>query len=297
MTYSKLQRVKYKDLAGILVVGDQDVTIQGFDLTKHMHRAAWLATMLESPKWGTVQSYDNAGISGGPFHWIARYPRTGEQGSLFGLLRRIEMVGVTGGALKNLLEAFRSCGWYLSQDGKLKLVATGAVVSGNAIRDEIAPLKGVVPDKGPHRDRAEWWALLFHHLFALSWTWPAQIDFAVSHLVRGQKDLEVGVYSALLGKSIVTPEVVGGVDSISAQSDLAMSVYHAFSVNAPSPAASCLQSVRKYAGDVSFPARLIKALGTKKYGAWDKRYARTRSFAKEMWPDSYEIMPAKFGGA
>ena len=91
-----IKRVTFKTFAGIKIQGEQAVGVPTApDAERHIARAFCLTARMEAPTWGSVQSYDNAGISGGPLHWIAHYPSTGEQGPLFPLLRTIEL-GLAG---------------------------------------------------------------------------------------------------------------------------------------------------------------------------------------------------------
>lgn len=315
-TYDKLGRVTYRQgkYAGIRIIGNDDVAVQDFagvpglsHPTSHMRRASCLATLLESPQWGTVQSYDNAGISAGPFHWIAHYPSSGKQGPIFGLLRAIELA-CPDFIVSEVWEMLYAEGWYVATDGKLRSANDGSLISGKKIRDVVAAPKGFVPKVGPVKDRATKWALAFHNLMAREETQRPQIQYAIEYLTRGQAKLERQVYTSAVGVSKsadlgVIQTVGDDVPLIDLHTDLAMSVYHSHSVNAPGPAASVLKSALpslKNADPTVFAKRLIRGLAKKKYGAWDRRYTRTRkqAVATEMWPSSFfsgksAIMPAK----
>jgi hypothetical protein len=326
----KMERVKYKSLHGIRIKSDIPVKMSQFDTDLHMHRAAYLACLMEAPKWGSVQGYDNAGMSGGPFHFIARFPRDGSQGPLFRLLRRIEQdlgtkYAIDGEArpdmnshLRHLWNMLLHCGWYVATDGKLRATRDGSVVPGNVIRDEFAPIKGKVPAKGYYRVQAEAWAEAFYDLLSDPVTYPAQIDYCIEWLNAGQKALELGVYSKLRGEKVHHTQrldlLCGNLhgqefdDLMDNAVDLAMCFYHDNSVNAPGAAASCLRKAKPVLNGRltsekvnTFATRLIKLLGTKKYGAWDKRYKRTRKHAMEsgLWEQEFfkgrgAIMPARF---
>ena len=173
----------------------------GEDVERHIVRAFYLTARVEAPTWGSVRSYDNAGMSGGPMHWIAHFARTGGQGPLFPLLRTIE-IGLGGapnayfGALK---AALAKVGWVVAaSDGQLRSISDGTVVSGRAIRDELAAPGGLVPATGPGRRKAENWAMLFHELLAGEVTFHAQREHAISCLLRGQRQAETEVYRLLL---------------------------------------------------------------------------------------------------
>ena len=312
-----MKRVRYKSHAGI-VIRDRDKPVHVVEFKTaaqgpgHMRRAAYLATMLESPHWGTVQGYDNCGLSAGPFHWIGRYPRTGKQGPLFGLLRRVEQsLGDNNDDaayeakdhLGVLWNALRDRGLYVAMDGKLRSYTNGKLITGTAFRDVVAPIKGKVSVKGADRVYAEEWAMCFHRLLKDEATYSAQVDYAIDYLTRGQGRLEMKVYRKLTGNpELVMPDRVA---HMSTTMDLAMCVYHAFSVNAPSPAAACLRSMPLTKAALSDPRawsrQLIKKLATRKYGNWAKRYTKTRKAAMESnyWFDDRfkgkdAVMPAKF---
>lgn len=316
-TMVEMKRVKYKKYAGILI-RDRSLEVELIHFkpgnSQHLKRAAYLATMLESPHWGTVQGYDNCGLSAGPFHWIGRYPRTGEQGPLFGLLRRIEQClgdsvqSSYDGAdsmLNALWNKFTRARWYISMDGKLRHRRTGVLISGSEFRDVVAPAKGKVPTKGHDRDQAEGWALMLHDLLKEPLTYSAQVDYAVEYLVRGQSKLEMKVYRKLASDpELQTAERI----HLHKAYDLAMCVYHAFSVNAPSKAAQILKTMPLTQAALEDPyewsGKLIKKLGTSKYGNWRKRYAKTRKIARasDLWwdffflkqPQGDGVMPGNF---
>jgi hypothetical protein len=239
-------------------------------------------------------------MSGGPFHFIARYPKDGKQGPLFGLLRRIEQ---SIGDHKVKCEPFdvlwgmlRRAGWYVASDGKLRSHSNGSVVGGNEIRDEFAPVRGVVPESGPDRARAEAWAKAFCQLLSHPLTFSAQIDYCISWLLTTQREVEMKTYRLVTGLPVL--EDLTNIRIEDPAIDLALCVYHSHSVNAPGAAVDCLKTVSYIHGAREFPNQLIRALGKKKYGAWDKRYTKTREVAMKsgLWPlelfnGSLSIMP------
>src|SRR5688572_11750639 len=78
--------------AGCLIHGTVPVLPpEGDQVLSHLDRAYYLATALESPRYGSVQSYDGAAMSAGPFHFVAVLPKTLTQGPLWALLRRLEL--------------------------------------------------------------------------------------------------------------------------------------------------------------------------------------------------------------
>lgn len=303
---SKVRWVKFKSYSGLKISGTQTVPLPRGDL--HMDRAYWLTAMLEAPKYGSVQSYDGAAMSGGPLHNIAVYPRNMKQGSLFPLLRQLEYVFTP--AVDNLWRALRDdAGWYVARDGKLRDYNTGDVISGRAIRQEFSPTDGKVPRAGSSRKQAEKWIKLFHELFSDPLTFDTQREFAIDYLIRGQQAHEAKVYAHGDGDRDIRLVRAPEKDSLSSthiplELDLAMCVYHSHSVNAPAPARSVLVQTLKEFEAVEdlftqqsrlFSRRLIYLLGKKRFGRWrdtadgKNRYDRTRYWAKRrgLWPAEF----------
>lgn len=274
-------------LRGTVPVQMSDFQPLGADGKPKMHidRAVWVTSQCEAPKFGTVQSYDGAGISGGLLHNIAVLPATMGQGDLFALLGAMFGAAGSAPAVAKLKAALAAVGWTVAKDGALR-DAQGRQVGGKEIRNQVAPPDGAVPQQGPQYDQALRWATLFHDAFSDASTHRVQIDFAARWLARGQAGTEIKVYQ----------QYISGIDSpihveaaaLPAAIDLAMCVYHCFSVNAPGPAVECLQSaLPKVADAEAFALALVRALGTKKYGRWHdepgdggNRYDTTR---KAVW--------------
>ena len=190
---------QYKKYSGLQINGTTSVKLPPKYKYNHMWRAFYLTAQLEAPKWGTVQGYDGTGISGGPFHYTAYSPGTGKQGSLFSLLRAIE-VGLGTKRNKNLealWKEFKECGWFVARDGKLRNINEGYEISGAEIREELSPRKGVVPRDGGYYIRAEKFALLFYNLLSDQETFHAQTEHAIEYLIRGQCTLERKAYAKL----------------------------------------------------------------------------------------------------
>lgn len=295
-----VKRSTYKDYAGIVVNDfDRKVTPDYFNMSMHMQRAAFIAMKMEAPYWGGVQSYDNAGISGGPFHWIARFPKTGEQGPLFGLLKYIDERAP--GVMEPFAKLLFNQGWFLAQDGKLRTKHNGAIVSGNEFRDICAPTRGLVPETGMERQQAERWAIALHNVLVNSMTYQAQVDYAIKYLCTTQGKAECEVYSAILNRPVSAPEVILET-ALDESTSIAMSVYHAHSVNAPAPALACLKAAYQDTGSVKamstnqareFSEKLVQRLARKKYGNWEMRYVRTRNaiIESKLWPNAETILP------
>lgn len=289
--------------------------------TLHMSRAYYLTAMLEAPKFGSVQSYDGAAMSGGPMHNIAVYPRGLKQGSMFPLLRALEVIEEHSTAIKDLWAAYAQVGWFVARDGKLRNWNTGKEISGKEIRDEFTPLGGKVPRSGAAWKRAKRWALLHHRVFSDPNTFKAQRNFAIDYLLRTQKSYEDAFYvdqgldTATL--RVWTPEEESLFEgkkmteavyqnNLTLAEDLAMCMYHAHSVNGPAPARTILRkTLKRFSRGKNFASLLIWTLGTKKYGRWadtldgKNRYDRTRYHAKKsgLWPAKFfsgssALMPA-----
>lgn len=293
-------------LRGTVPVQMADFTpLAGGKPTMHMDRAVWLTSQCEAPSFGTVQSYDGAAMSGGLLHNVAVLPATVSQGDLFGLIAKIfeytEASRMPSVPVSNLRASFQAKGWAVAKDGALR-DAAGAKVPGLAIREEFTPHEGQVPQQGPLYDQALRWANLFHDVFSDPRTKRAQIDYAALWMARGKSTLEMSAYQKYvpaLDSPIHLPSA-----SLPASVDLAMCVYHSFSVNAPGPAADCLQRVMdaKVADADKFASALIRRLGTREFGKWtdkpgdgDDRYDRTRKavWSSGLWDTNlaHQLMP------
>lgn len=297
--------VTYKKYSGFVVRGGPGFS-NPVNRNLHIDRAVYLAGQLEAANWGTVQGYDGCGMSGGILHNIAVSPADLSQGSFFALLR--ECIAREKIATAEVVDALTkvgqisSDGWKVTQDGKLRVLSTGALVSGSAIRLEFSgSATGSVPKTGPDALRAKAWAERFFRLFSNPATAAAQSDYAAAWLAAGNKASELQVYTDFLGRAI--DSVIGlQVASLPPEIDLAMCVYHAFSVNAPGIAIKCLDPLMGKLPALTaagFAAALIKALGKRQYGNWldapgdgSNRYDRTR---KAVWsrPDLWDAKIAK----
>jgi len=291
--------VTYKKYSGFVVRGGPPIG-NPVNSTMHTDRAVYLAGQLEAGAWGTVQGYDGCAISGGILHNIAVSPADLSQGTFFALLR--ECIAREKIATAEVVDALSKVGWKVTQDGKLRVVSTGALVSGSDIRLELSgSTTGNVLKTGPDSLRAKAWAERFFRLFSNPATFAAQSDYAAAWLAAGNKASELHVYSDFLGRTL--DSVIGlQAASLPPEIDLAMCVYHAFSVNAPGIATKCLDSLMGKLPALTaagFAAALIKALGKKQYGNWldapgdgSNRYDRTR---RAVWarPDLWDKTLAK----
>jgi hypothetical protein len=308
-----IKHLTYGRYAGILVDGGPPAKpVSG----SHMNRAVSLAMALEGPSWGTVQSYDGCGISGGPFHFVALYPASMGQGPLWKLMRHLEIAATQSPKLaaqyRVVTDRLKAIGYYIATDGTLRYTTDGALVPGKMIREVFTPPSGTVPATGSDRKAAEDWAKCFHELFCEGQS--AQRDFCIAYLIEGQRQAENAAYVKAIGAPVVDVKVVGvrsypindestePAAMVTPDFDFAMCAYHAYSVNAPGPAVKCLTRAMSALGPGTqdlFAKKLIQNFRATQYGNWDKRYARTRVKAKEMgfWPETFftgptALMPA-----
>jgi hypothetical protein len=280
LLFMTARRVTYKSWAGITIRGNTKWQASSVKKENHLDKATWLTAAVEGGSmFGTVQGYDGCGMSAGLEHCIGLLPRSMEPGSLWGLLLKIdEALPDTNPNWVAMKAAMDTVGWYLDTKGALRNKTTGASVGGQEIRNELSPVGGVVPESGPDFDKAVRWAELFNRLFEDSATFPCQIRQTKNGLLTSHKDIENQVYARYCKLENASAAVVG--TNISAELDLAMCVYHSFSVNAPSKARAVLTEVfGRNLGSMDFSKALIKALGTNTYANWQDRYVRTRQQA------------------
>jgi len=280
----QVQRRTYRHYAGCLIAGTEPVSPPETNL--HLERAYYLTAMIEAPLYGAVQSYDGAGMSGGPLHNIAVYPATKGQGSLFTLLRAIEYGTQGSDAVQELWKAYAQKEWYVARDGVLRHMRKGTPIPGSMIIDTFTPLGGNVPAAGALWDQAVYWATLHHRVFADPKTFHAQQEFAIDYLVSTQKIKESVFYGNMNPLTLRVGDIADS-NTLSYAEDLAMCLYHSNSVNAPAPAVSTLTKVLSvHKRGTGFAAALIKELAEHSYGNWETRYVRTRAAAimADLWP-------------
>lgn len=276
------KRITYKGFAGISIKGKTQWLPASVNNKNHLDKATWLTSAVEvGSVFGTVQSYDGAGISAGIEHQIAVLPKTMQQGGLWGFLNKLEdaLEPNMPRTLVALFGRFDQVGWYLDPRGILRNKHTGSAVSGTEIRNEIAPVNGVVPESGPDYDKAVLWAKLFANAFGDPATFATQIKQAKLGLLHLHKKTESLVYSRYCNIADASVAVVG--TNISEDLDLAMCIYHSYSVNAPTRARQLLEHIlSKNLSEKSFCYELIKAFGTSDFANWKQRYVRTWTAAK-----------------
>ncbi len=310
--------ISFNTWAGCRIDGTAPVPKPTTDL--HLDRAFYLTSQLEAPHFGSVQSYDGAAMSGGPLHSIAVLPRSMSQGDLFKLLRHLEVASPNSTALQTLFRAYAGKGWMVARDGKLRVSKTGAEASAALIRDTFSPPNGKVPETGPQFEQAKQWALLHHAVFSDATTFAGQRDYAIGNLINTRTAYELLFYKTMnLNTLLVWPAAIPDDahvpdaeynNHLTQAEDLAMCMYHAHSVNGPSPAADCLKAtLNKHQRGLEFAKWLVWTLGTKDYGRWKdtpdgkNRYDRTRdsALASGLWPRDFFIgaaalMPKDLGG-
>jgi hypothetical protein len=234
-----------------------------------------------------------------------------DQGPLWALLRRLELGQAP---IDPLWKALRDGpGWFVARDGVLRDFATGAAISGTAVRNELSPPNGKVPKSGASFQKAKSYALLFHDLMSAAESIDAQREFAVEWLVRDPSTYEQRAYKEFAALLNTPPDPhglrVGDDDGMLPPAlDLALCTYHAFSVNAPAPAQTrlkaCVTAFERKPDPMRFARDLIKKLGTATFGNWadnpgeTSRYDRTRLVAERsgLWNRSLvrQLMPEDF---
>ena len=276
------RRIEYKNFAGFVIRGDKQWLPSTVNKENHLDKATWLTSAVEVGSFfGTVQSYDGAAMSAGIEHQIAVLPKTMKQGGLWDLLMKIEesVESSTSPTITRMFNKFHEAGWYLDPRGILRNSNNGTEVSGNEIRNEFTPLNGKVPSSGPNYEKAHQWIEIFSNVFSDPTTYPAQIKQAKLGLLELHKALESRVYEKYC--NVKDASVAREGKNITSELDLAMCVYHSYSVNAPSRGRQVLEEVlSKNLKVQDFSKELVKALGTNTYANWKARYIRTWTAAK-----------------
>ncbi|MDH5674702.1 MAG: peptidoglycan-binding protein [Myxococcales bacterium] len=260
--------------AGALIKGHEAFAAP-IDASRHLDRAVWLAAQVEGPTWGTVQSYDGAGMSGGLLHNTALFPRSMKQGQLWQLIAEVAHGRADSPALAALEGALHDAGWDLTEDGRLVRHGThGSLVGGLEIRRTLTPPNGNVTEGGAGWDAAKRWAQLFYAVLSETDSRPAQVRYAAGWLVRARARDQAPVYRALVNG---TPVMELEASRLPADVELSMCIYHCFVVNAPAPAAGALRKCLPLLGEPTrFAAALPSKLGRAPHASFRKRYEATR---------------------
>lgn len=244
---ARAQHRKFRSYSGPRILGDKiDLKPDHSRASHHADRAYWLTTQVESGgRVGSIVMYDGTAVTAGLDQHIAVYPKElanedynakDDQGSLWKLLRRMELASATvqvrglgyESDLQRLWNALAGEGWYVSQDGCLRYhtdstvmiagknqsVRAGDLVYGRHIRDIFTPDNGKVPKKGrssmEHQAMwatAERWAELFWAVFSDPDLIPAQVDFGIEHLVKRTKKRRIKIRLTRQGEGKWTKRV------------------------------------------------------------------------------------------
>lgn len=274
MPYVSYNNGKYK---GFVVRGTVPVPKPTVD--SHIDRTWYYTSRLEASAYGTVQNYDGAGMSAGPIHWIAYFPRSKEQGNLWPVVSRILKLNTP--AVNEMREEFNKLGWVV---GNTVTDSTGKLVPAKKVREELSASNGLVPASGPIHDKAERWANLFNKVFSDPATFDLQSDCVEDYLIKGNQKTEMRAYIKYAVRPPQPETFVSWIKaapmaSVGPELDLAMATYHNFSVNAPAPANACLQKALTAPDVLSFSRKLCDLLKNDDYGNWDVRAAKCRQAA------------------
>lgn len=291
----------YQGWSGPNIHGQEPFVLTGKQGRSHLHRAFWLASMVEtSGRFGAVNAYDGCGMTCGLDQKTAILPKTLKQGGLWRVTRKLLDLVPEPTALEHLLDEQR---WVIAPDGVLRNQVSGNPVSGRTIREVLTPENGVVPAEGPEWDRSVAWATAFQSLYDNPATFDLQVSVGVENLALGQNKVEAQVYKTWTGLSSPTAAVTE--KNISRELDLAFCVYHAYSVHAPTLAASVLRErsrveLSKGSSPEEFASQLIRDFGTHPYKRWRdqpdnkaSRYDRTRAHALRsgLWAQEFFSTP------
>jgi hypothetical protein len=284
----------------------------------HAGRAFWLTGQVETGnRLGSVMMADGTGFTIGIDQHIAVYPKelahedfnaADDQGGAWALLAALE---VAHAPVRMLWEAFTQRGWYVAPDGTLRWITGGThkvqnrklehrggdLVHGNTIRNAVTPTGGRVV-KTCEKETAREWALMLHELTRDPTSRDIQVSFGVKHLchrVRTRKlrladhRRRVTFQQAVYGDANI--EVIK-LSDLGYPLDLALCVFHSYTVNAPAVAFRILEESIRSTGwtaeqdghdrQESFARDLLHRIKTEKYGFWNKRWERTRKAAMEL---------------
>jgi len=266
------------------------------DPASHAHRAVWLSSQLEAPSWGSVQGYDGCGMSAGLLHNTAVLPNGGNpvQGRLWSLIDAMHKHPGAAAApgITALVARITACGWTIERHGALVATGTLKPVAAQAILRELTPPDGAVPEQGAGWKRSSEWAVLFHEAFSELATFPAQVAHAAEWLSADKRGEEHRVYALFAPNAASFIDL--RADALPPEIDLAMCIYHAFSVHNPAHAREALALVLQGvdgAQPLKFAKALVRALANKTPRWQTKRYPRTREALKKkaalaLWPSA-----------
>ena len=305
--------IKYKDYSGFVLIGERTFS-HPVNENVHLDRAVFLAGQLESKYWGTVQNYDGCGMSGGILHNTAVLPSSAKKplqiGSLLPLISSIVSEYPYASSVLALVNKLNTLDWYFKGD-VLHSRKDNLAVSGREIRAEFSgSSKGAVKSTGPEADKAVEWLTLFSELLSSDFTFALQSKFAANWIAENCMAPNLRGYSHLSSLRLPSLFTISKSGLSSPELELALCMYFAFVVNAPSRARKVLlDTVRT--PDLSsedFSVLLIRNLGKDTYGNWkdspkdgSSRYDKARrvvwesldSKGKPIWDPalSRKLMP------
>jgi len=304
--------------AGPIVYGEKNL-IEKPDASSHLERAFWLTCEVETGnRMGSVMMADGTAFTIGLDQHVAVYPKElahedfnalDDQGGAWALLAEIEKAH---GPVEPLWEALKEQGWYVSPDGHLRWLEEGRakikgkwvafkagdLVHGALIRDVFTPYKGYVEKTKINTkqwEQSKRWATLLHELTAHPQTFEAQKQFGINHLIERIKTRKIK-FSTTRRKTTNFHVIYQTKDlnefstkDLGENLDLAMCVFHAYTVNAPAIAYSVMAKTflktHRTHSKYEFSKELLSGLKNQKYGRWDKRWIRTRKIAMDsgLW--------------
>lgn len=258
--------------SGVIVQGTKSaLEWEGFDRYAHIDRALLLTLAVEGPKWGTVQTYDGAGISAGLLHHIAAFPANKTLGSFWPLYFQCIEVAPEF-ALADVKRNAR---------GQV-LNAHGDALNGDMVRmlftgSERGYTRQLTPEISARIES-------IHRLFADPRTYAIQAEAARDWLWKTTGKYPVGIFLPVGNIPLRTSQVLRSSDFPSPEHELAFCVVRACAVNNPRDAKEALDDALK--GDVDdFPRRLYKELREERKN-WVNRISRIATAAGRLglWP-------------
>jgi hypothetical protein len=260
--------VTYKQFSGIVLHGEEPVTTwPGMNTRNHLSRCVLLAAQLEAPKWGTVQTYDGCGISGGIIHHTATFPGKQDLGSLWPLLEAVEKQ--TGHALIDGIQI---------TDGIPHFRATGVKLTGDNIRELFTGTKeGRTATPAPAVPVAN--ATAIHLALRSDASKAAQVTAAKAWLLKMTGKLSL---SGIVNTDIRLADLEAQ-DFSSTGAELALCVARAFVINNPAAARRCYSAADSPTAP-DFAKKLYHAFATD--GHWTNRFRHTADAATRLglWP-------------
>jgi hypothetical protein len=226
----KISYISFKKFKGLRIKGTVPYEPSPSFAEFHLERAFYLTSQVESGgKFGAVMSYDGTGMTAGLHQAIAVLPKTKEQGSLWKVMRRVELLPGDIPGRDKIWELLDKEGMYLAQDCVVRDTRMGLPVVGEHLRRVLSGPDGVVPISGEVSERAEDFITAFHELFSSPATFRLQVEYGKEHFCKAAHRVKVTVG----GTRPFIQDAVYGDDEISRvtvedlgyETDLAMSMY------------------------------------------------------------------------